>query len=107
MRQQPPLALPVKRALRKLGEDIRCARLRRRITMELVAERAGISRTTLTKAEKGDPAVSLGIYASIIFVLGLIAHLEALLDADHDKLGRSLEEERLPQRVRLPRGALP
>lgn len=96
------LPIPVKKALRKIGQDIRNARLRRRIPMNLMAERASISRTTLTKVEKGDPTVSLGTYASVIFVLGLVPNLASLLDIDKDELGRSLEEENLPQRIRIP-----
>ena len=63
MRKTPPLPLPVKRALAKLGEDIRSARLRRRISTEVMAQRAFITRMTLSKVERGDPSVSLGIYA--------------------------------------------
>lgn len=102
MRAPSPLPIPVKKALRKLGQDIRKARLRRRITMDLMAKRALISRTTLTKVEKGDSSVSLGIYASVIFVLGLMPNLANILDVDNDELGRILEDEKLPQRVRLP-----
>ena len=102
MRSVSPLPIPVKKALRKLGQDIRKARLRRRITMELVAERASISRTTLTKIEKGDPSVALGIYATVIFVLGLVSNLADLLDTHQDEIGRILEDENLPQRVRHP-----
>lgn len=96
-----PLPIPVNRALRKLGKDIRTARIRRRITMELMAKRASISRTTLTKIEKGDPSVSLGTYATVIFILGLVTNLVHLLDANRDELGRDLEEENLPKRVRI------
>lgn len=103
MREISPLPIPVKKALRKLGQDIRNGRLRRRITMALMAERASISRTTLTKVEKGDPSVSLGIYASVLFVLGVTSQLAALMDGKNDELGRMLEEERLPQRIRMPR----
>ena len=102
MRPLSAFPIPVKKALRKLGQDIRKARLRRRITMELMARRASISRTTLTKVEKGDPSVSLGIYASVIFVLGLVSNLAGLLDANKDELGRFLEDEKLPKRIRLP-----
>lgn len=69
MRRIAPLPIPVKKALGQLGLDIRRARLRRRISMDLMAKRASISRTTLTKVEKGDPTVSLGIYATVIFIL--------------------------------------
>ena len=58
MRPLSPLPIPVKKALRKLGEDIRYARLRRRITMKLMAERAFISRTTLTSLK---PATLLSL----------------------------------------------
>lgn len=94
------LPLPVQRALRKLGRDIRDARLRRRIPTKIMAERASISRTTLNKVEKGEPGVSLGIYATILFVLGLHDRLAELADVRNDTLGLELEEENLPQRIR-------
>ncbi len=94
------LPLPVQRVLRKLGRDIRDARLRRRIPTTLMAERASISRTTLNKVEKGDPGVSLGIYATVLFVLGLADPIGDLADARNDAVGLELEEENLPQRIR-------
>jgi transcriptional regulator with XRE-family HTH domain len=102
MRTTPPLPLPVKRALAKLGQDIRSARLRRRITTAMMAERAFITRTTLRKVEQGNPAVSLGIYATVMFVLGLTPRLADLADARADDVGLQLEEERLPKRIRQP-----
>jgi DNA-binding XRE family transcriptional regulator len=101
MRLQATLPIPAKKALQKLGADIKDARRRRRIGTALMAERAFISRPTLHKVEKGDPNVSLGIYASVLFVLGLCARLADLVDARVDTLGRTLEEEHLPQRIRL------
>ena len=92
--------IPVQHALRKLGHDIRDARRRRRIPTALLAERASISRTTLVKVEKGEAGVSLGIYATVIFVLGMIDRLADLADVLHDELGLALEEERLPDRIR-------
>ena len=68
-----------------------------------MAERASVSRTTLQKAEKGDPGVSMGIYARILFVLGLIDRLADLADIRTDELGLDLEEERLPERIRRGR----
>lgn len=94
---------PVRRALRKLGQDIRDARLRRRIPTEILAERASISRMTLYNVENGDVRVSMGTYATILFVLGMIDRVGNLADASEDMLGRQLEEERLPKRIRLPR----
>ena len=101
-RSSVSLAIPVKRALHKLGNDIRDARRRRRIPMALLAERARVSRTTLTKVEKGDPGTSMGVYATVLFVLGMTDRLADVADACHDSVGLALEEERLPQRVRIP-----
>jgi transcriptional regulator with XRE-family HTH domain len=89
--------------MRKLGQDIRDARLRRRIPTEILAERASISRMTLYNVERGDVSVSMGSYATILFALGMIDRLLNLADAGEDALGRQLEEERLPKRIRLPR----
>jgi transcriptional regulator with XRE-family HTH domain len=100
MRTTPPMPLPVKRALVKLGADIKAARLRRRITMALMAERAFVSRSTLQKVEQGDPAVSLGVYATVLFILGLSERIADLADAATDSVGLQLDEDRLPKRVR-------
>ncbi|OOG21461.1 hypothetical protein B1C78_16220 [Thioalkalivibrio denitrificans] len=100
------LPIPVRRALRKLGEDVRNARRRRRIPVALMAERASISRTTLNKVEKGDPGVSMGTYATVLFVLGLVDRLAGLVDAGADLVGLELEEDRLPKRIRRLRGDL-
>lgn len=97
------IPIPVRRAVRKLGQDIRDARLRRRIPTEILAERASISRMTLYNVENGDVSVSMGTYATILFVLGMIDRVGNLADAGEDTLGRQLEEERLPKRIRLPR----
>ncbi|WP_420633788.1 hypothetical protein [Candidatus Palauibacter sp.] len=96
------LPLPVRRLLRKLGSDIGDARRRRRIRAATMAERALISRTTLHKVERGDPGVSMGTYATVLFVLGMEDGLAELADRSRDGLGLDLLEERLPQRVRVP-----
>jgi transcriptional regulator with XRE-family HTH domain len=92
--------LPIKRALKKLGQDLCNARKRRRIPMQLAAERASISRTTLSKIEKGDEGVSFGAYARALFVLGMIDRLAEIADPKFDELGLSLETEQLPKRIR-------
>jgi hypothetical protein len=97
------LPLAVQRALKKLGGDIAIARKRRRLTMAIVAERAFIGRNTLARVERGDPGVSLGIYATVLFVLGLANRLDDLADPSGDAVGLSLEAERLPQRARATR----
>ena len=97
------LPIPALRALRKLGRDVRDARRRRRVPVAVMAERASISRTTLNKVEKGEPGVSVGAYATVLFVLGLAERLGDLADPRTDEIGLALDEERLPQRIRRPR----
>lgn len=97
------LPIPVRQALRKLGEDLRDARRRRRIPTAQLAERASISRTTLTKLEQGSPGTSIGIYARVLLALGLINRLAQLADVRNDEVGLGLESEHLPQRVRRSR----
>jgi hypothetical protein len=98
------LPLPVVRALRKLGQDIRDARRRRRIPVAVAAERASISKTTWLKVEKGDPGVLAGTYAKVLFVLGLVEKIAQLADPANDSVGLRLEEERLPRRIRHKKG---
>lgn len=102
-RAKTALPIPVRRALKKLGSDISVARKRRRIPAQLMAERAFTTRPTLAKVENGEPGVSLGVYASVLFVLGMTERLADLVDPAHDPLGQSLEEERLPKRIHSPR----
>jgi hypothetical protein len=68
-----------------------------------MTERAFISPSTLSRAERGDPGVSIGIYASILFVLGMTDRIAELADPARDPVGQALEEERLPKRIRAPR----
>jgi transcriptional regulator with XRE-family HTH domain len=95
--------IPVRRTVRKLGQDIRDARRRRRIPVAIMAERASISRMTLNKVEKGDPGVSVGTYATVLFVLGMAERLGDLADPRNDTVGLTLEEEHLPKRIRHAR----
>jgi transcriptional regulator with XRE-family HTH domain len=94
------LPIPVGRALRKLGRDIKDARRRRRIAMAIVAERASVSKSTLIRIERGDPSVAVGNYARVFFVIGMIDRLTDLADARNDPVGLQLEEENLPKRIR-------
>ena len=95
------LPLEVRRITRKLGREIQIARLRRRLPAAMVADRAGIARMTLYKVERGDPGVSLGAYASVLWSLGLSDRIARLIE--DDSVGLHLEEERLPKRIRLRR----
>lgn len=82
-----------KRMLRKVGEQIKLARLRRKLSTSLVAERAKISRTTLWKIENGDPTVSMGAYLSVLFAIDLAEDI--LFLAREDEEGRKLQDQRL------------
>lgn len=97
------LPLPLRRSLLKLGADLRDARKRRRLPTAIVAERAQISLPTLRRVERGDASVSLGTYATVLWVLGLSDRLTQLAAPETDAVGLELEAERLPQRIRLKR----
>ena len=85
-----PLLPKQERMLQTFGENIRLARLRRDLSSEQVAERAGISRNTLIKIERGDEGVAIGMYFRVLIVLGLQDDL--LLIARDDVLGRKLQD---------------
>ena len=103
MGKKSVILMPVtKGILETMGEQIKMARLRRRLSAELVAERAGISRATLWAVEKGSPSVSVGIYAAVLHSLNGMDK-ELLLIAKDDALGRKLQDLELPIRKRAPR----
>ena len=85
--------------LEQMGEQIRLARLRRNLSTELVAERAGISRATLNNVEKGSPSVAIGIYAAVLHALSNM-DTDLLLVAKDDELGRKLQDLKLTPRRR-------
>lgn len=82
------------RKLVQMGEQIKLARLRRKLSVELVAERAGISRTTLWNIEKGSSSVAIGAYAAVLHALGGMDK-DLLLIAKDDEQGRMLQDLRL------------
>ena len=86
------------RTLTTLGENIKYARLRRDLSSEQVAERAGISRNTLIKIEKRDEGVAIGYYFRVLAVLGL--DKDILLVAKDDELGRRLQDVKLTVKKR-------
>jgi len=85
-----------------LGENLRLARLRRRLSAQQIADRAGISRSTMQNLEKGSPSVSVGNLLQVMVVLGLEKDFGDL--AVDDRLGRKLEDARLTEtRARAPK----
>lgn len=89
------------RLLALLGENIRMARLRRKLSAELLAERAQISRYTVGQIEKGKPSVTMGAYLQVLFVLGLEKDMEQV--AAQDPLGRKLQDIGLTVKERAPK----
>lgn len=112
MPSKPPIVFPQEqRQLSQLGERLRLARLRRKLSSTVVAQRAGISRTSLYKVEAGDPGATLGSYLRVLAVLGLEGDLNSV--AADDKVGRKLQDLALssppkPKRQRtLTEGRVP
>ena len=98
MKKSSP-SISVRRSQEKLGQDIRLARLRRDLTMQLVSERSKISLSTLDKIEKGNPDVSMGNYASVLFALNLGTPLAEVIDPSKDSVGLLLDLDKLPKRA--------
>ena len=88
--------------LKVMGEQIKLARLRRDLSAELVAERAGISRSSLWKVESGNPAVAMGIYAAVLHALNNMDK-DLLLIARDDEMGRRMQDLELLTRRRASR----
>ncbi len=99
-RKSVEMATETSRILERIGEQIQLARLRRRISAEQTADKAGISRTTLWAVEKGSPSVALGIYAQVLLTLGLEKDL--LLIAADDEEGRRIQDAEILKRRRAP-----
>jgi len=97
------IPLPAAQALRKLGRDLALARRKRGIATREMAARLFVSRDTLWRLERGDPTVALGTLVTATFILKLHDRLANLAAPGRDELGLSLDERRLPQRIRRPR----
>ncbi len=95
-----PLPLPAQRALAKLGADINLARRRRAWSQQALAERAGVSLSTVKRLEAGDPRMQLHVLARVLGLFGELDNLNLLLDTREDDIGLALMDEQLPKRIR-------
>ncbi len=103
MGKRTTIVMPnTQKILNRMGEQIKLARLRRDLSVELVCERAGISRTTLWSVEKGSSSVAMGTYAAVLHALGGMDK-DLLLVAQDDKMGRTIQDLNLTTRKRAPR----
>jgi DNA-binding XRE family transcriptional regulator len=101
--RNPLLAAPpyqVEQALKKLGSDLKTARLRRNLTAQEAAQKIGTSRFAVADAEKGKPSTSVAVYAALLWVYGLIDQLSDLADPGNDEEGTKFALAREPLRAR-------
>jgi DNA-binding XRE family transcriptional regulator len=84
---------PITQNLELMGEQIMLARKRRHLTMQDIADRATVTRLTVSKVEHGDPSVALGIYARVLYALNLENDIKLI--AGDDTLGRDLQDAEL------------
>src|SRR5258708_15941598 len=101
--RNPLLGAPpyqVEQTLKKLGADLRTARLRRNLTSEEAAQKIGTSRFMVADAEKGKPSTNVAVYAALLWTYGLIEGLADLADPGNDEEGTRLALMRQPARPR-------
>jgi transcriptional regulator with XRE-family HTH domain len=102
MKSRRPVLLPeVSEILSEFGENLKLARLRRKLSTQQVSERANIPRSTLWRIENGSPSVAIGTYIQVLFVLGL--EKDFLKVANDDILGRKLQDAKLILKERAPK----
>jgi transcriptional regulator with XRE-family HTH domain len=101
------LPAKLRRTLKEFGENIGIARRKRHLTVAMMAERVGVAESTYLRAEKGDPKVSFGVYAMVLFVLGFSDAFANLIHPRTDEQGLLLDVERLPKRIRAKKMPVP
>jgi transcriptional regulator with XRE-family HTH domain len=98
LQQAPPF--PVEQALKRLGENLRTARIRRNLTIENAAERIGTGPRAVMEAEKGKPSTGIAVYTALLWLYDLLQPFEELADPLKDKEGLSLQAAKEPRRAR-------
>ena len=94
----------VEAALRRLGANLRVARLRRRLTLAQIAEKIGTGVRAVMDAEKGKPSTSIGVYAALLWAMGMLPDLQRLADPATDVEGHALALHREGTRARAAKG---
>lgn len=102
MRQEQPLPFEVAQQIHQLGQRIRLARVRRRMSQDELAKTCQIARTTLHRIEAGAPGVAIGALYTVLWTLGLLSTASGVADPDLDDHGKILEAARQAKRVRRP-----
>jgi transcriptional regulator with XRE-family HTH domain len=98
----PPF--PVEQAVKRLGENLRTARIRRNLTIEDVAGRIGTGPRAVMDAEKGKASTGIVVYAALLWLYDLLSPLEDIADPSGDREGLALEAVRRRKRVRKSSG---
>ncbi len=102
--KEPPAA--VERILVRLGQNIRIARLRRKLRLSDLAERIGVSRYVVSDIEKGKPTTAIATYICALWALGLTDDLPNIADPDNDTEGKALDSSRAPKTASKRKKAL-
>lgn len=99
--EAPPFE--VEQSLRRLGENLRIARIRRNFTIDDVAERIGTGPRAVMDAEKGRPTTGTVVYAALLWLYDRLHALDSVIDPSADEIGVSLELAHRRLRVRKKR----
>lgn len=94
------LMFGVDEILQQVGQNIRTARKRRNLTIRELADRIHVDERTISRMERGDPSLNFKNLVTVLMVFGLEESVYNLADPDQDSVGKALERQKLPQRVR-------
>src|SRR5262245_5742981 len=98
------LPFPVEQSLRRLGANLKTARLRRNLSLESVAEKIGTNRRVIADAENGKPSTGIATYTALLWTYGLLPQLDEVAEPERDGEGLALSSRRGRTRARPPRG---
>lgn len=98
----PPFA--VEQSLKRLGSNLRTARLRRNLTQDEVAQKIGTGPRAIADAEKGKPSTGIAVYVALLWALDLLGHLDGVAAPERDEQGQTLALKRERTRARPKMG---